>query len=187
MSILGRELLEGEKVRLTALQRSDAGAITRWQLDMEYQRLLRRGMVFPTNQENIEGWLFSSRGEEGFFPFAIRTLADDRLIGMLAIKDVMWSSRNASFFISIGDAADRGRGFGTDAVRVMLKYCFMEMNLYRVGLETMAYNPMGISAYRRAGFQEEGRLRGFVYRDGTYYDMVLMSILRPEWDALTDR
>jgi RimJ/RimL family protein N-acetyltransferase len=119
-------------------------------------------------------------------PFAVRTLVEDRLVGLLVIKDIMWQARHCSFFIGIGDPTERGRGYGSDAVRVLLRYAFLEMNLNRVGLEVMAYNAEAIHAYEAAGFQQDGRLRAFVYRDGVYYDVLTMSILRAEWEHLYD-
>ncbi len=181
LPFMGDELLRGDQVKLVPTIREDMPEFARWAQDIEGQRLLRRGLVYPFTLQEIERW-FSGERDEHFFSFSIRTLDDDQLVGQLAIKDVMWQARNCSFFILIGDKSDRGKGYGTDAVQVMLKYCFQEMNLYRVGLEVMEYNPAAIRSYKNAGFTEEGRLRHFVYRDGVYYDIVLMSILRQEWD-----
>jgi len=103
---------------------------------------------------------------------------------LLVIKDIFWASRHCSFFIGIGKAADRGQGFGTDAIRAMLKYAFLEMNLHAVRLEVMSYNPGGMRAYEKVGFKLDGTLRACVYRDGVYYDIYAMSILRREWEAL---
>jgi hypothetical protein len=183
LPFMGNELLEGSKVKLVRPTRDDVPVLAEWSQDMEYSRLLRRGMVYPGSVEDTMGWFESWGKDEHFFPFMIRKLDDDRLIGMLAIKDVMWQARHCSFFIGIGKREDRGKGYGADALRVMLKYCFMEMNLLRVGLETMSYNPDAITAYERVGFVHEGRLRNFLYRDGVFYDMVLMGILREEWEG----
>lgn len=179
---LGDELLRGDLVRLARIREADYAAIARWSEDMEYQRLLRRSMVYPGDEGGIRDWL-AKVDEYEFAPFGIRALSDDRLVGMLALKDIFWQARNCSFFISIGDAADRGKGYGTDAVRVMLKYAFWEMNMHRVGLEVMSYNDAGKRSYEKVGFTPEGTLRQFVYRDGVYYDIELMSMLRSEWEA----
>lgn len=183
---LGSELLVGKKVRLTRPVQEDIPVIAGWSLDLEYQRLLRRGMVYPGSVEDHIGWFEEMAKGETMFPFSVRTLVEDRLVGMLVIKDIMWQARHCSFFIGIGDPTERGRGYGSDAVRVLQRYAFLEMNLNRVGLEVMAYNEDAIRAYQAAGFHSEGHLRAFVYRDGVYYDVLLMSILRSEWEALYD-
>lgn len=181
---LGRELLIGDKVRLNRPVHDDIVTFAGWSLDLEYQRLLRRGMVYPGSVEDHIGWFQDMAKGEAEMPFSIRTLVEDRLVGLLVIKDILWQARHCSFFIGIGDPTERGRGYGSDAVRVLLRYAFLEMNLNRVGLEVMAYNAEAIRAYEAAGFQNDGRLRAYVYRDGVYYDVITMSILRPEWEAL---
>ena len=76
-----------------------------------------------------------------------------------------------------------GRGYGTDAMRVIVGYGFREMGLHRIQLGVAPFNPAGIRAYEKAGFVEEGRYRESVLHDGRWYDEVLMSILDHEWAA----
>lgn len=180
VTIMGWELLEGERVRLRRIAESDTAEIGAWGADMEYQRLLRRGMVYPGNEADVKQWMINPTDD--FYPFAIVDKADDRVVGVVALKDVMWSARQCQFFIGIGRREDRGRGYASDALRVMLRYAFMEMNMNRVGLEVSDYNPDARRLYAHVGFQHEGTLRQFVYRDGVYHDMHIMSILRAEWD-----
>lgn len=182
-SILGNELLRGEHVYLNALVRDDLPTITAMWSDIGFVRHLMRREATPFSLDIIEGW-FAEMNKEGAEPsFAIRTLADDRLIGMCEFKDLRWASRHSFFWIGIGDPASRGKGYGPDATRVLLKYAFLELNLNCVGLEVMAYNAQAIASYRKVGFQEDGRVRAYVYRDGNYYDMLYMSMLRDEWEA----
>jgi RimJ/RimL family protein N-acetyltransferase len=141
-------------------------------------------MVYPGSLEEHEEWFAQMSKDERNYAFAVRTLVEDRLVGLLVIKDIFWQARHCSFFIGIGNPEMRGRGFGSDAVRVMLKYAFLEMNLNRVGLEVLSYNEAALRSYQRVGFRLEGSLRAFAYRDGIYYDMHVMGILRSEWEAL---
>jgi RimJ/RimL family protein N-acetyltransferase len=141
-------------------------------------------MVYPGSLEEHEEWFAEMEKGERSFPFSIRTLVEDRLVGVLVIKDIYWQARHCSFFIGLGNPEMRGRGYGSDAIRVMLKFVFLEMNLNRVGLEVMSYNEAAIRSYQRVGFKLEGTLRAFTYRDSVYYDMHLMGILRSEWEAL---
>jgi RimJ/RimL family protein N-acetyltransferase len=181
---LGKDLLRGELVCLVRPTTEDIIHITKWSADMEYQRLLRRGMVYPGSLEEHEAWFADMEKGERSYPFSIRTLVEDRLVGVLVIKDIYWQARHCSFFIGLGNPEMRGRGYGSDAIRVMLKYVFLEMNLNRVGLEVLSYNEGAMRSYQRVGFKLEGTLRAFAYRDGVYYDMHIMGILRSEWEAL---
>ncbi len=187
LPFLGKELLRGDVVCLTRPSKEDIGHFAKWSADMEYQRLLRRGMVYPGSLEEHEAWFAEMAKSEADYPFAIRTLVEDRLVGMLVVKDIFWQARHCSFFIGIGNPEMRGRGFGTDAIRTLLKYAFLEMNMNRIGLEVMSYNLPAIHSYQRVGFKLEGTLRAFAYRDGVYYDMHIMGILRSEWEQIYDQ
>lgn len=78
----------------------------------------------------------------------------------------------------------QGKGLGKDVLRVLLGYGFRCRNLHRVHLETLASNQAGLRCYRSVGFVEEGRLREAAWVEGGYEDMVLMSVLRPEWSGV---
>lgn len=184
MPILGNEILRGDLVRFARLQRTDCADLERWWQDIGFQRNLRRGEIELTSAEEFEGWLFGKHdGWEESHPFALRTLAEDKLIGMIEINRVMRQARHCMFWIAIGDPDYRGRGYGSDALRVLFRFAFLEMNLNRVGLEVMSYNSRAIASYEKLGFVREGVQREVVYRDGNYYDIIGMGILRREWEA----
>ncbi len=184
LPFLTHTLLRGERVYLTPVLRSDCGTMARWTEDMEYARLLRRNEAFPSTAEDMESWMFRDRGYEEEYFLAIRLTDSDKLIGVLGLNRIMRQPRHCMFWIGIGDPESRGQGLGSDALKLMLQWCFLEMNLNRVGLEVMSYNTRAVAAYERLGFQHEGRQQQAVIRDGVYYDIVLMSILRDEWAAL---
>lgn len=83
--------------------------------------------------------------------------------------------------IGIGDPNFRGKGYGTDALQLILRYGFNELNLHRIGLDVISYNKSAIRAYQKVGFQVEGTMRESVLRDGQQYDRILVSILRNEY------
>lgn len=180
---LGNELLRGDLVCLARPIKEDGVAIARWSNDVEYSRLLRRGLIYPDAIEGFEEWLSSMIKEQSAYPFSIRRIEDQVLVGFLMLHEIAWQARHCTFFIGL-DPALRGQGYGSDALKVMLKYAFMEMNLNRVGLDVMSYNEAAIHTYSKVGFQHEGRVRAVVFRDGVYYDMLHMGILRSEWEAI---
>jgi len=83
--------------------------------------------------------------------------------------------------LGIGERDFWGRGYGTDVMKLILRYAFMEINLRRVTLTVFEYNPRAIRSYEKAGFRHEGRLRKLLHRDGRRYDELFMGILREEW------
>lgn len=179
----GDDLLIGEKIRLTAITRDDLPAFLRWMNSMEIRRLLGQEQAIPFNMEDQTGWYEQSNKKPAQRPMAIRTLEDNTLIGNCGVMQVNHAARHCMVGIVIGEREYWGRGYGSDALNVLLRYIFMEMNLNRVGLEVYSYNTRAIKAYAKVGFVQEGVLREMVLRDGDYYDMHIMGILHREWLA----
>jgi RimJ/RimL family protein N-acetyltransferase len=107
----------------------------------------------------------------------------DRLIGCLGLHEMDLRNRHAVFGISVGDKSYWGKGHGSEATRLILDHAFLTLNLNRVWLQVFEYNPRGIRCYEKIGFRHEGRLRQHVYRDGRYWDTLVMGILCSDWDA----
>ena len=80
---------------------------------------------------------------------------------------------------------EQGKGFGRDGLALLLRYAFHELGLHRLWLDVFGYNGRAIHLYQRAGFREEGRLREHLQRDGRRWDVVLMGLLRSEWEGQT--
>ena len=83
--------------------------------------------------------------------------------------------------IGLGEREYWGKGYGTDTMRLAVRYAFMELNLNRVTLNVFEYNPRAIRCYEKAGFRHEGRQRQFLNRNGRRWDVLEMGILRDEW------
>jgi RimJ/RimL family protein N-acetyltransferase len=179
------DLFTGELVRLSAEEpEAISEAFSRWNRDSEYQRLLDSGPARQFSKQKIKEWVEKEIDSQLLYMFGIRTLEDDRLIGEVGLDGVSASNGDTYVGISIGERQDWGKGYGTDAMRLILRYAFNELNLRRVSLTVFEYNPRGIRSYEKAGFKEEGRLREFLHRDGRRWDMVFMGVLREEWQEL---
>ena len=107
----------------------------------------------------------------------------DRLIGGTGLHRMDFRSRHAGFGITIGEKEEWGKGYGTKATRLMVAHAFETLNLNRVWLHVYEYNQRGIRVYERIGFRKEGVLRQDTYREGRYWDTIVMATLREEWDA----
>jgi RimJ/RimL family protein N-acetyltransferase len=181
-------LLVGRLVRLVAVNsEKDAEAIARWDVDSEYMRQLSSRAQLPSQAKKIKEYIEKEQIDDPrTIAFAVRTLADDRMIGFVAFDGIDWPHSAAFVAIGIGDPAYRGNGYGTDAMRVMLRYGFQELNLYRVQLNTFSYNERAVKSYLKAGFVSEGLQRGMLLRDGQRWDYIYMGLLRDEWLTLTN-
>jgi RimJ/RimL family protein N-acetyltransferase len=181
------DLLKGKLVRLTAEDpKVIAEANVRWALDSEYLRLLDSSPRAPLSSKKIIEWIEKDleKDSPSEYYFMIRSLADERLIGLIGLigldGDIV-PHGEAFVGIGIGERDLWGKGYGTDAMRVILRYGFSELNLRRVSLDVFEYNPRGIRSYEKAGFVHEGRLRQYLHRSGRRWDLLFMGILREEW------
>ncbi len=178
-------LFQGELVRLTAVDpEKDSGAFSRWSRDSEYWRLLASDPPFMFSPQKSKEWLEKTlkEDEQNLFMFMIRRLEDDRLIGEVGLDGVQWNHGDTFIGIGLGEREFWGKGYGTDAMRVILRYAFNELNLHRVSLNVFEYNRRALRSYEKVGFKVEGRARKFLCRDGKRWDLIFMGILREEWE-----
>jgi len=178
-------LFTGELVRLTVEEPQVAAeAAIQWGRNSEYMRLLDS---FPARQwstKKVQGWVEKEQDQPqpDLFTFGIRTKGEDRLIGGISLDGVKWTHGESFLGIGLGDRQDWGKGYGTDAMRVILRYAFTELNLQRISLDVYAYNPRAIRAYEKIGFVHEGRTRNNLNREGKRWDTIYMGILKEEWE-----
>lgn len=162
-----------------------ANSQVKWDRDTEQHRLAHDGPAQLWSAKKIKEYFEKhSENTPQSFGFCIRTLADDSLIGGVSLWVVSWSHADAWMGISIGDRDYWGRGYGTDAIQLILQYGFLELNLRRVSLGLHAYNERALRSYEKAGFILEGRVRGEILREGQRYDGIYMGILYEEWLGL---
>lgn len=178
-------LFNGTLVRLAAPLPEDKEIFARWTRSDDYLRLLDDDPIRPESAAFYSS--FDSAESNSSSYFHLRTLEGDHLIGFVVLFNIKWSSQSADMAIGIGAPNFRGKGYGQDALRLILNYAFSELNLHRVGLSVMAYNTEAIKAYERVGFVREGVRRQAVQREGTRHDLVLYGILREEWQARQSR
>ena len=179
----GDSILAGERVRLRGVRDDDVPALARWEMDPGRLITLSNWVAPPPEAAARERVAKRSANEEDDLGLAIETLDDPPvLIGNVGLWGARPKDRCATLGIALG-REHTGRGYGTDATRVIVDYGFREMGLHRIELTVAPYNPAGIRAYTKAGFAEEGRRRQSVLHDGRWYDEVLMSILDHEWAA----
>lgn len=181
---MNTDLFQGEHIRLVSEDPEVmARAFGKWDRDSEYMRLLDTDPPILWSEKKIKQWIEKDmdgdQSSDFFFP--IRTLDDDNLIGFVGLSDVNWVHGDAWVGIGLGERDYWGNGYGTDAMRVILRYAFQELNLHRVTLGVFEYNERARRSYEKAGFSIEGRIRGEVLRQGRRWDTFIMGILREEW------
>ncbi len=183
--LMSNNLFQGELVRFVAAEpQLAAGLFAKWMRDSEFVRLLDTDPARLLSVDKYKEWfekdLVEQQKNDELF-FLIRTLEEDLTIGLIGLDGIQWVHGDAWVGIGLGEREYWGKGYGTDAMRILLRYAFEELNLHRLSLSVFEYNSRAIRSYEKVGFVIEGRARQFLNRDGRRYDMIFMGILRDEW------
>jgi RimJ/RimL family protein N-acetyltransferase len=181
--LLGPSLFQGERVYLTIPDPDkDAEIEAKWTQDPEYTRLVRDDPPRPLSPAQVKKQYEKEKDEKSTYVYTIRLREDDRLIGFTRLEWVEWSHGNAKFSFQIGDPKDRGHGYGSEALNLILRYAFMELNLFRLTAWLLEYNVIGIEFLHRVGFQEEVRQRQALHRYNRRWDLIIMGLMREDWE-----
>jgi RimJ/RimL family protein N-acetyltransferase len=175
-------MLKGEHVILRPPKREYIDAFLKWMNDPEITQYLV--MVRPLTREMEEEWYDNIKNRDDFFLFSIfvpEENDEDKLIGNCSIG-VNWRYKVGKCGIVIGEKEFHGKGYGTEAMKLLIKYGFDTLNLNRIELETHEFNERAYKSYLKVGFKEEGRRRQAHYINGKYHDSSMMGILREEWE-----
>lgn len=171
----------GQLVRLREYKREDVVQAQRYLNDPEVKRLLQPGIPFLYTLEDEHRWFDSMSASKETYSFAIETLEDKRYIGGCGLNHIDWKNSVAVVGIFIGDKEYWGRGYGTDAMKVLVKFIFEQMNINKIKLNVYSFNNRAVKSYEKCGFKLEGTLRQEIFRDGKYHDEYVMSILKEEY------
>jgi RimJ/RimL family protein N-acetyltransferase len=176
-----KELLEGNLVRLRITDpERDYAYYNTWLKDNQFARLLDSDPITYWPKKMTKEWL--EKHMDNFLQFTIfRKENDVTPIGFVGLDAINWVSGDSWVGIGIGERDYWGKGYGTDAMQVVLRYAFCQLNLHRVSLSVFDYNPRAIRSYEKAGFVREGVEPQFLEREGKRWDVILMGILRSEW------
>jgi len=171
-------VLAGTKVFLSHIVAEDAALLAQWFADLELTALLgQQGRSFTLAQE--QQWIAARANTvEHERTFAVVLRDSERLIGTCGLHNINLLHGTAELGIAIGDKTVWGKGYGREAVRLLIEYGFRYLNLYNVSLWVHSFNERAYRAYLAAGFREVGRLHGAVHFNGQRYDRILMEVTR---------
>lgn len=172
--------LQGEMIVLRPVRADDADAMWDMLADPEGNRLTGTTRTFT--REEVEAWCASRETAEGRYDFAVTANGSDEYRGEIVLNDLDEDVRCAGLRLSMRPAY-RGRGYGTEAIELVLGFAFEGLGMHRVELEALSINTRAVSLYENIGFRVEGRRRDG-YRDGDgWCDAIVMSMLEDEYRA----
>lgn len=184
--MMATQLFEGKLIRFAPHDPDrDAEIDSKWSHDPEYMRSISLDVARPLSPPQIkkkyEDQAKEADEERDLFSFAIRVKADDRLIGFARLFGVEWTHGVGRGLIGIGDPNDRRRGYGGEALQMLLRYAFDELNLHRINASTFEHNAGAIDFLKRNNFVLEVTRREAIQRDGRFWDFLGFGLLRDEW------
>jgi RimJ/RimL family protein N-acetyltransferase len=172
--------MTGERLYLSPVNEGDTETYVKWMND-EAVAVHFGQYPYTVSSKNELKWLFEP--DEGIQRYAIVLLDGDVMIGVVSLQNIDHRNRNAFIGIFIGEAEDRNRGYGAEAVRLILNYGFSTHNLNNIMLSVHADNHAAIACYKKAGFRESGRRSEWVFKDGRYIDKIYMEMLVREFSG----
>ena len=177
-------ILRSERIYLRPPERSDLPTFVRWFSDAETVRHLavRAPFSLAMAEKGFEQ-VTEKQGRDSYM-FVICLLPDGRPIGTTDLREINQEDGNAAFGITIGEKADRGHGYGTEALHAICDFGFGQLRLERIQLDVYADNAGARRSYEKAGFELEGTLRHGHFADGAFLDVQRMALLRDDWLAL---
>lgn len=170
----------GEKVYLSPVCMEDAEIYVKWFNNMDFSDRLHQSHK-NNNMISEKEWLQNTL-EKGEPNFAIVRKEDDTLIGNCGIMNIDSVSKTATVGIFIGDIENRGKGYGSEALKLLVQYGFNYLNLNNIDLKVFDFNENAIVCYKKVGFKEYGRRHDAYYCNGKYRDVILMEILKKDFE-----
>ncbi|HAT35734.1 MAG TPA: N-acetyltransferase [Rhodospirillaceae bacterium] len=175
-----QSFISGEKIDLCRIDRDDLASYADWLDDSEVTELLEMG-ARPTREKDEDAFWTLVNDTDDAITFGIREKSSGKIVGTCGLYLIQWICRRAQFNILIGDKSVWENGYGTEACRLTVQYGFEKLNLNSIQLGVNSENKRALRSYEKCGFVKEGERRQFIFRNGRYYDLTEMSILREEF------
>ena len=180
------QLFEGQDIRFGPIDHDkDPEIEARWTHDSDFMRMMDVAPARPLSaamvKKQYEKLEKKIEEDKNFYFFAIRAREDDHLIGRAVVQWIEWSNGNGHIRLGIGAAEDRGKGYGTQALQMLLRFAFAELNLFRVTAVVPEYNEAAVALLKKFGFTQEVCRRKSLERDGRRWDLYVFGLLKDEW------
>lgn len=173
--------MNGKKVELRAIQKADLPKFVEWINDTKVNKFLLHYRPMTLEEELL--WYDKKIVEKNDVYFSIVAKKEKKLIGSTNLHKIDTKNRCAEIGMMIGDKYYWGKGYGTDALTLLVDYGFNTLNLNRIELTYIEFNERAKNCYTNVGFKEEGIKRKAQFIDGKYWDVVMMGLLRSEWKS----
>ena len=183
---IATQLFESQDIRFGPIDyEKDPEIESKWTHNAEFMRLFEFEPARPVSvaivKKQYEKLEKKIEEDKNLYHFMIRTKADDRLIGKAVIQRIDWANGSCSIRVGIGSVDDQRKGYGTQALKMLLRFAFAELNMFRVSANVAEYNEGALALLKKLGFTEEVRRRQSLEREGRRWDLLVFGLLKDEW------
>ena len=186
MLAIQTQLFEANDVRFGPIDHETHPEVeSKWTHDAEFMRLMELKPIRPLSpamvKKQYEAIEKEMEEDKNLYYFTIQTKEENKFIGKALIEWIDWTNGNGFLRLGIGASEFRRLGLGSQALSMLLRFAFDELNLYRVTAVVPAYNEGAMKLFQKFGFMEEVRRRKAIHRDNEFWDLVSFGLLNAEW------
>ena len=174
-------LFESTRITLRKMTVHDTEVYHKWRNDIEVMQSTAPMLDVYHIEETEEFVKQVILGSHSSKCYMIVDKESKKPIGITSLINIDYKNRNAECIIDIGDKKSWGKGYGAEAMKLLLDFGFLEMNLHRISLRVFSFNNRAINLYEKLGFQQEGKSRESIYRNGKWHDIIHMSIIQNKY------
>ena len=166
-------------IKLRPFKDSDIDVLYKWINNRDL--MLNNSNYIPISESEHSEWFESILKQKNNYQFIIESVNDNKPIGTCQLSDVNFIHRTAELKIRIGESSYLGKGFGTEAVKALVRFGFIDLNLNRIYLQVFESNARAIKSYKKCNFKIEGTMNEAAYICGEYLNIVIMGLLRSDF------
>ena len=176
-------MINGKDIILSAVEEHHLPQLMEWRNNPEFRKYYREYKVI--GEDHQKNWRKNKiLNDDTWHYFVVKPKKEpNKLIGWVGLTYINWVYRTGEFSITLGDTSYRGLGLGKDMLRTILKFGFEDLNLNRIWYEVYGNNT-ALDLYKKIGFKEEGVLRESVFKNNTYVNSHILSMLKKEYEKI---
>ena len=175
-----KQIISGNMVTLRPLSDDDIKLISKWHNDKEIMTLF--ALTKTTTEEYWLEWFKKIKKDPNVIYFGIVKKEDDKIIGYVHLEQIYWQHKLCrDIGILIGEKDEWSKGYGTEAMHLMITYAFEELDLHRLELMTFDFNKRGLQLWYKCGFKKEGIMRKARFVNSEWHDVIFMALLEEEY------
>lgn len=171
------------RIYLRALEPDDYKVSYKWRNDPDIQNLVG-GHKYFVSMEKERKWVEAAINDNNRIVLAVCLKSTGKYIGNIMLQGIDWINRTASIPILLGDKEEWGKGYGTEARMQMLTFAFKERGLESIRDLVLEDNHVSIKLHERCGYVKEGTLRNSVFKNGRFYNQIIMAVLKDDFEKV---